>query len=158
MPEDQDPVMVALNNGEGWKGYFKGQDSDFKAETDAATKQIDDTYAQEEEEDSFEFVQLNDKVAANDHENDTDDIPEGQDPVGLAQRDHHDSLSQAASLQNTDELVQVREKGFFIPHENDTEDIIPNADEMSQYNRHHSKLWNEVVNRKAQELEDSMQA
>lgn len=27
---------------------------------------------------------------------------------------------------------------------------------MSQYNRHHSKLWNEVVNRKAQELDDEM--
>lgn len=59
---------------------------------------------------------------------------------------------------DTDELVQVRERGFTIPHENDTEDIIPNADELELYNRHHSKLWNEVVNRKAQELEDTMNA
>lgn len=93
VPEDQDPVMVALNNGEGWKGFFKGQDSDFKAEKDAAVQQMDDTYAQEEEDETFEFVQLNDKIANKDHENDTDDIPEGQDPVGLAQRDHHYSAS-----------------------------------------------------------------
>jgi hypothetical protein len=149
--------MMALNTGEGWKGYFKGQDSDFKQEKDDATHAIDNEYAQEEEDDSFEYVQLDDKVTntANDHANDTDDIPAGQDPVGLSQADHHHSVSLAESM-----LTQLDsgERGIQIPHENDTEDIIPNADEITQYNRHHSKLWNEVVNRKAQELEDEMQA
>lgn len=30
IPEGEDPVMLALDSGEGWKGYFKGQDSDLQ--------------------------------------------------------------------------------------------------------------------------------
>lgn len=73
-----------MDNGTGWKGYFKGQDSELKEQQKADSAEWDATYAQEEEEDTFEYVQVDDKVAADDHWNDTDDIPTGQDPVGLA--------------------------------------------------------------------------
>lgn len=111
-------------------------------------------YAQEEDEETYEFVQLDDKTAANDHWNDTDDIPDGQDPVGLVQKRHSHSKSLADSLVQLDSKVRYDA----IPHENDTEDITQDKDEENLYNRHHSKLWNEVVNRKAQELEDTMKA
>lgn len=147
--------MVALGSGEGWKGYFKGQDSDLNTQQKADNAEWDKTYAQEEEEDSFEYVQLDDKINANDHLNDTDDIPDGQDPIGLVQTDRHiHSKSLADSFVQIDDQVRYDA----IPHENDTEDIVANSDEMQLYNRHHSKLWNEVVNRKAQELEDEMKS
>jgi len=40
----------------------------------------------------------------------------------------------------------------FNPHENDTEDIAEDVN-PDMYDKHHSKLWNEAVNKKALELE-----
>ena len=44
-----------------------------------------------------------------------------------------------------------------IPHENDTDDVVelPKNEEIG-YNTHHSKLWNDVVNKKAQELDEEI--
>tara|TARA_B110000285_G_C14802689_1_gene458251 strand:+ start:288 stop:635 length:348 start_codon:yes stop_codon:yes gene_type:complete len=44
----------------------------------------------------------------------------------------------------------------FSPHEDDTEDIAE-SENPSMYDPHHSKMWNDTVNKKALELEQSMQ-
>jgi hypothetical protein len=36
-----------------------------------------------------------------------------------------------------------------MPHENDTEDLEVESGENAGYNKHHSKLWNKVVDKKA---------
>ena len=40
----------------------------------------------------------------------------------------------------------------FNPHENDTEDIAE-SENPNMYDPHHSKMWNDTVNKKALELE-----
>jgi hypothetical protein len=122
--------------------------ADHENDTDDLPEDLEPIMAQmRDHENDTDDVPDEEDLAINDHENDSDDIPEGQDPIML-QRGH--SESQAA------ELVQLSDNS--IPHENDTEDIVAQTDELAQYNRHHSKLWNETVNRKAQELDDEMKA
>jgi len=56
---------------------------------------------------------------------------------------------QEKSAEEDDEMVQ-------IPHETDTDDIAFSEGEDYTYNHQHSKLWNEAVNRKAQEIENAL--
>lgn len=102
-----------------------------------------------------------------DHENDTEDIPEGQDPV-LAQRgnaqqkiresgawDNYFKESKSHNLvQENDEESwdQVQSQLIQIPHEDDTEDIVSDLNPVA-YDKMHSKQWNAMVERKAEELE-----
>jgi len=44
----------------------------------------------------------------------------------------------------------------FNPHEEDTDDIAE-SENPSMYDHHHSKMWNDTVNKKALELEQSIQ-
>jgi hypothetical protein len=68
------------------------------------------------------------------HEDDTEDVPEGVRPI------NQDNLQLSYN---------------HISHAEDTEDI---ADDVgpSNYDLHHSKAWNEAVDKKAQELENEM--
>jgi hypothetical protein len=43
-----------------------------------------------------------------------------------------------------------------MPHEDDTEDLDAEAGDAEGYNHHHSKMWNNIVDKKAQELQDMM--
>ena len=43
-----------------------------------------------------------------------------------------------------------------MPHEEDTEDLAVEAGDDSGYNHHHSALWNKVVDKKAEELDNLM--
>ena len=90
------------------------------------------------------------------HENDTDDIPTGQDPTGFVQlknknkKHHHHS-----HMPGRKAFVQLSDDR--ISHENDTDDVgyepkVSNAYES--YDNHHTKEWNEKVNQKAIELEN----
>ena len=80
------------------------------------------------------------------------EIPDGMDPLAFAQKEAGDH----PVIQYDDNEVQIPSdetnlmiEAVSIPHENDTEDLIPAAEEESGYNRHHSHLWNQVVNNKA---------
>ena len=43
-----------------------------------------------------------------------------------------------------------------MPHEDDTEDLDFKPDEDIGYNHQHSPMWNEIVNKKAQEFENEI--
>lgn len=89
------------------------------------------------------------------HENDTDDIPTGQDPVGFVQlrkAKRHQKHHHSRHHPRRSNYVQIDD----ISHENDTDDVgyeskVSNAYES--YDRHHTKEWNDKVNQKALELE-----
>lgn len=99
------------------------------------------------------------------HENDTEDIPTGQDPVGFVQlrkhkkkahkhHKHHHHRGHHHPKRHS--LLQLDG----ISHENDTDDVgyeskVSNAYES--YDIHHTKEWNAKVNQKAAELENQMQ-
>lgn len=110
------------------------------------------------------------------HENDTEDIPEGEDPLDLAK--HHkgqpfktigELLQERAQIRmdstmeeiediqkqqaSEDNLVQTDYER--IPHENDTDDVTTDNVDY-QYNHKHSKGWNEEVNKKAMEIENEI--
>merc|ERR1712151_745643 len=94
------------------------------------------------------------------HENDTDDIPTGQDPTGFVQlrhkaRKHH---HHHRHMPRRNEYVQLSDNQ--ISHENDTDDVgyeqkVSNAYES--YDIHHTKDWNDKVNQKALEIENQLQ-
>lgn len=44
---------------------------------------------------------------------------------------------------------------MYESHENDTDDISEDVNPL-MYDQHHSKIWNDVVNKKALELEQTM--
>ena len=91
-------------------------------------------------------MQLND-------ERNLDEIPAGMDPLAFAQLQAGENPviqyeeDKPVKVPEDDAFLMTEAK--FIPHENDTEDLIPAAEEESGYNRHHSHLWNQVVNNKA---------
>jgi len=74
----------------------------------------------------------------------------GEDLVQLSSQNmNYGSQLQKAIEDTTDVML------FYSSHENDTDDI---AEEVSpdMYDHHHSKIWNEAVNTKALELEQTM--
>jgi len=125
-----------------WGQYFRQTSSEHAAASAEEKQNWDNMYAQEEDDESYEFVQTADHDA-----NDTDDIPLGMDPIDLEDKP---KLVQKPT-QDEEEFVQL------IPHENDTEDLLDfNSGDEAGYNHAHSKLWNEAVSRKAQELDDEI--
>ena len=74
------------------------------------------------------------------HDNDTDDIPDGLDPILMTLKSHKN---------NGRSLVQ-------LPHEDDTDDIALEVSPVA-YDSHHSKMWNNAVDKKAQEIESEIQ-
>lgn len=50
--------------------------------------------------------------------------------------------------------IQIGQTGF-IPHEDDTEDMALDQSPAA-YDYHHSKAWNDQVNKKAQQIENEM--
>lgn len=141
--EDEDFVQVkGGQDAKAWKQYFKQQSSEQAASANEDKDAWDKMYAQEEDDESYEFVQMAD------HDNDSDDIPLGMDPINLEEKKPE---PEPVHDEAEEELVQL------IPHENDTDDVMEMpANEMDGYNSHHSKLWNDAVNRKAQELDDEI--
>ena len=65
-----------------------------------------------------------------------------------AQNVQLDSESESDSDSSDDEPMHVQ-----MPHENDTEDITDAAN-PDNYDHRHSKEWNKLVEKKAQEMED----
>lgn len=88
-----------------------------------------------------------------DHENDTDDIPDGMDPVYVDAQ----QLEQRRMEMMRDKDDEENEQSLLMitPHENDTDDISLEQT-PDGYDSHHSKLWNQMVNRKAVEIEQQM--
>jgi vacuolar-type H+-ATPase catalytic subunit A/Vma1 len=58
--------------------------------------------------------------------------------------------------QELDNEENVQLGYMHIPHADDTEDIVDDSEKA--YDHHHSKEWNNLVEKKAQELEDDMKA
>lgn len=58
--------------------------------------------------------------------------------------------------QAREDFANVQLGYMHIPHAEDTEDIV--EDSEKSYDHHHSKEWNQLVDQKAQELEDDMKA
>lgn len=116
------------------------------------------------------------------HEDDTEDVPEGVKPINqldlqmaphkkgetylyrseLLQHQADDKLQDQADeiqlimdQQKLEDATNLQLSYNHISHADDTEDI---ADEVgpSNYDLHHSKAWNEAVDKKAQELENEM--
>lgn len=114
------------------------------------------------------------------HDDDTEDIPENLDPIALVRERHHtfnQDVGQMTLVQNqedtrmqaqSDEIqaimdkqaqedsmkVQIDQTGF-MPHEDDTEDMALDQSPAA-YDYHHSKQWNDQVNRKAVQIENEM--
>jgi len=88
-----------------------------------------------------------------DHENDTEDIPDGMDPSMVQNKVLELNPVQNHFIYPDDEEVQL--KSTIIPHENDTDDVAIESSE--NYDRHHSKSWNMQVNQRALEIEHEMQ-
>jgi len=63
-------------------------------------------YQDEEDEKSFEFLQIK-----YDHENDTEDIPNGLDPIALSQAPFKSSLSPDEEKQQAELNAIVQESG-----------------------------------------------
>ena len=55
--------------------------------------------------------------------------------------------------QQAKEDVLLTQLGSEIPHETDTEDVVADLT-PSNYDKRHSKAWNQLVEKKAQELEN----
>lgn len=115
-----------------------------------------------------------------DHEDDTEDIPDNLDPVSLVKARHHtfnQDVGQLTLVQNQEDMrlqeqsdevqaimdkqaqedamkIQIGQTGF-IPHEDDTEDMALDQSPAA-YDYHHSKAWNDEVNRKAISIENEM--
>ena len=91
-----------------------------------------------------------------DHENDSDDFLE-QDQLEMTERQNKAAANSKMIAVNEDfadvEDVQLNE--VRIPHENDTDDVETEGVDFN-YNRKHSKAWNEEVNKKAMEFENEM--
>jgi hypothetical protein len=176
IPDGQDPVLAQrgsaaekMQEQKEWEDYFQAAGRAAKEEQDAIN--MDNVYQQEEDEMSYEFVQY-------DHENDTEDIPEGQDPIQFSQRngrltrfkteeqlaqekedmrlqEQADEVQAIMDEQASEDASQVQ-LAAEIPHEDDTEDLVSELG-PSQYDHKHSKAWNEMVQKKALEYENQMQ-
>lgn len=113
----------------------------------------EELYAAEDEEKSYELVQFN-------HENDDDDIPDGQDPWNVGtllmmkenQRFNGRSIGELVNMED-ETLLQIRYENH--PHERDTDDL-PTEFAPKDYDTHHSKHWNELVKLKEKEIEKDL--
>ena len=88
-----------------------------------------------------------------DHENDTEDIPDGIDPI-MVQKHLEENAVQNHFIY-PDEESEVQLKSRIIPHENDTDDVTVEIGD--NFDRHHSKAWNMQVNERALQIEHEMQ-
>lgn len=112
IPQGQDPIGMAqrgsakqkLSEADAWEGYFKKKSEEALEGIHHDDDEWDKTYAQEEYDKTFEFVQLGDKLSY-DHENDTEDIPTNPwyDPIELKKR------KRGEPFVSNDELAQQAE-------------------------------------------------
>lgn len=121
-----------MQNDEAWAKFYKAGQESLAAEADL--KETDwDKANQIPDMPSTKYIQLKD------HDNDTDDMSDAVDPVNIAVADE----------------TNVQTGYSHISHEADTEDIADDVN-PSNYDQHHSKAWNDAVERKALELENEM--
>lgn len=93
-----------------------------------------------------------------DHENDTDDIPDGLDPTMVQKKIAEGPVENHFIYPDEDSDVQLKStiKSKIIPHEYDTDDVTLEQG-PDGYDHHHSKAWNMQVNQRALEIEHEMQ-
>ena len=201
IPDGLDPsnaIMLQRDTDGGWVTYMEKTKRDQLKQQE--TERWESLYKDEEAEQSYEFVQTQyhendtDDLADGqepfavqmqfDHENDTDDMPLDQDPYMVQLQDHENDTDDIPAGQDPflvqiddsrfngrsiGELVQIRDadddefdgsdvvlmRYTVSHHENDTDDIDielnPTGDDP-----HHSKMWNQQVQKQAQELENTM--
>lgn len=89
IPEGVDPLslvqrgtaMSRIEEQKKWKNYYEDTASRVQRDREIDENSWDARYAQEEEAKSFEFLQTG--YEHNGHEDDTEDIPDGLDPLAL---------------------------------------------------------------------------
>ena len=145
-----------------------------KNQINTANAAIYESDEQDEDEESYEFLQFN-------HENDNEDIPDGQDPIMVMFNHEHDTEdlpegqdpimvdTSRFSGRSIGDFVQTEEEDNDFEeqdvvlmrytvshHEDDTDDI---AIELSpdSYDSKHSKQWNMAVEKQAKDLENQIQ-
>lgn len=107
IPDGVDPLalvqrgtaMTRMEEQEKWKKYYEDTASRVQRDREIDEQDWDAKYAQEEEAKSFEFLQT-----GYDHDADTDDIPDGLDPVSF-----HRKRGDPFFAPSHDELVRQRE-------------------------------------------------
>lgn len=139
--------------------------------------EIQQHFWEEQPEEAGDFIQQK-----YEHDDDTEDVPEGLDPIALVQKHHHSfnqdigdgqmslvqNMEDVRAQEQTDEIqhimdqqakedkmaVQIGQSGM-MPHEDDTEDMALDQSPAA-YDYHHSKQWNDQVNKKAVQIENEM--
>jgi hypothetical protein len=143
IPQNLEPMEIHLRDEDG--GWLDPNQIQLHNEQVEATKhKWDCMYEQEDDDKSYELVQF-------DHENDTEDMPEGQNPYGF------DFIQQRSNGKSIGELVQTQAQLSYDPsdvvlmrynvdrHINDTDDIVVELNEEKNYDNKHSKKWNQQV-------------
>ena len=90
-----------MHEAEAWQRYFNK--AALQVRDDQNEDEWDKLYAQEEEEKSFEFVQTqNIASSVYEHDNDTDDIPDGLDPILIGRKSHN---MDSTLVQDDDDVI-----------------------------------------------------
>lgn len=98
------------------------------------------------------------------HQFDTEDIPDGQDPVMIQMKEDimkfgGHSIGELVKMTDTEDdndvLMQTGVEYTVTPHEKDNDDIVVELAPEDE-DKHHSKHWNMMVEQKAKEMEHQM--